>query len=299
MNDSLVIKAFLKSWGAADTYNFFPGPQPVSIERKHFGVLRNNAYVVCEKTDGIRYALFCKIINGTKVVALINRALRVKHVSLVGVPKKAYLGTIVDGELVDDKFIVYDGIEIYGQDIKKMDLECRLTHINRFVTGTIRQPKTDSFEVSLKVFSPLHSIKSYIDNVVPNLKHKTDGFIFTPVMSPVRIGTHETMFKWKPRDKNTIDFKFKKSPSGKTWILYIQEKGMPFVEAEIDCDQVELPDIKEDDIVECQYMQTEYPMRWKPIHIRTDKMHPNNRRTYFNTLLNISENIQFQEFFNL
>ena len=36
-------------WGSKD---YFPGPQPISIERKHFPILKGAEYVVCEKTDG-------------------------------------------------------------------------------------------------------------------------------------------------------------------------------------------------------------------------------------------------------
>jgi len=45
-------------------------------------------------------------------------------------------------------------------------------------------------------------------------------------------------------------------------------------------------------IVECQY----YQGAWFPVNLRTDKTHPNNRRTYYNTLTNIKEDIQWQEF---
>ena len=40
-----------ESWGTKGK-GIFPGCQPISIERKHFGILSNNDYVVCEKTDG-------------------------------------------------------------------------------------------------------------------------------------------------------------------------------------------------------------------------------------------------------
>ena len=43
-------------WESSDP-NWFPGPQPISIERKHFRVLKSQPYVVCEKTDGVRHML--------------------------------------------------------------------------------------------------------------------------------------------------------------------------------------------------------------------------------------------------
>ena len=45
--------SFMESiWGTKK--GIFPGCQPISIERQHFGILSKNDYVVCEKTDGTR-----------------------------------------------------------------------------------------------------------------------------------------------------------------------------------------------------------------------------------------------------
>ena len=38
---------------------------------------------------------------------------------------------------------------------------------------------------------------------------------------------------------------------------------------------------------------------WQPIALRADKNHPNNRRTFYNTLTNIKEDIQWEEFCTL
>jgi len=79
----------------------------------------------------------------------------------------------------------------------------------------------------------------------------------------------------------------------------VQEKGNLIFESEVFSHQVEDVELKEDTIVECQYIHWEWPRWWKPISIRTDKVHPNNRRTFYRTLTNISENIELKEFAHL
>ena len=96
---------FLHSvWGTLKSGNefppIFPGPQPISIERKHFELLKKNTYAVCEKTDGIRHVCMCFMFGDKKMCVLVNRALDVYLLPL-NMPRKSYeYGTTVDGELV-------------------------------------------------------------------------------------------------------------------------------------------------------------------------------------------------------
>jgi hypothetical protein len=113
----------------------------------------------------------------------------------------------------------------------------------------------------------------------------TDGLVFTPVPDPIRMGTHETLFKWKPRDRITIDFLVRNGRE-----LFVQDRGTEYKEAELHRGQGSpYPD---GSILECGYGD----LGWEVEKIRTDKTYPNNRRTYFRTLVNIRENIQLAEF---
>tara|TARA_B100000795_G_C22439815_1_gene301417 strand:+ start:97 stop:570 length:474 start_codon:yes stop_codon:yes gene_type:complete len=146
----------------------------------------------------------------------------------------------------------------------------------------------------------------FMDEYLPKINQKIDGLVFTPVNEPIRIGTHETMFKWKPKEKNTVDFLMKREPSRETpgfkegvpaWRLYVQEKGKMYFESEIPHNRIEdKPWFEDGAIVECMYVTWEEPMWWKPLKRRTDKTHPNNRRTFYRTIVNIKENIQIKEF---
>lgn len=288
-----ILMFFHASWGSKPG-PYFPGPQPVSIERKHFPFLKNGHYLVCEKSDGVRYCMVCKTYGKEKVVCLINRSLQILLVR-IEISKNVLQGTVMDGELLEDKrFIVYDCVMFAGQDTKAISFAHRLKYVERFVSGIIKM-KTDTIKVKTKVFYPLRDILRYQNEVLVNVDYKTDGFVFTPINAPVKIGTHNLMFKWKPQYKNTIDFQFK-SKDDKTWAMYIQERGRLIYESEIAKDSVKIEEeIKEDSIVECEYMGT----YWSPILIRTDKTYPNGRKTFYNTLNNIREDIQVYEFHEL
>lgn len=245
----------------------FPGPQPVSIERRNFAQLRAKPYLYCEKTDGTRYVLVCE----TDKAVLLDRALK-RIPAGVRIPHN----TMLDGELVKTKegkniFLVFDAFKLRGVDVTQENLTQRLKLAQELVKSIIKV-KTAPFEIRVKnMYSSVAAMPP-----METLQWETDGVVMTPVNEPVRHGTHETMFKWKPMDRITIDFLYKDSE------LWIQNRR-----------QVELSEpwpFKNGDIVECGYSNG-----WFPIKARTDKRHPNNARTFDRTLVNLREAIRFSE----
>ena len=287
---------FLHTTWNSSNKNYFPGPQPVSIERKHFGILKRNDYVVCEKTDGIRHALVAIMYNDKKMCVLIDRSQEMYLLPL-NLPKPMFTGTVFDGELVKTEtgwqFLVYDCLVVSNKLVGHLPLTKRIEEATGPVAGIMKMAK-DPLKVKVKTFWPLSQFSSFMEQKFP---YETDGIVLTPVNEPVRIGTHETLFKWKPRDTNTIDFQMKWR--GDKWGMYVQEKGQLIFESELLTSQCGEFEIKENMIMECQYVHWEAPRWWKPVNIRTDKTHPNNRRTFYRTLVNIAEDIQLSEFSNL
>ena len=263
----------LNSWGG--NCQRFPGPQPISIERRHFAMLERQPYFVCEKTDGTRH-LLASFADG---VFIVNRAFVAQQVK-IRVPKD----TLLDGELVSTKegtqlFMVYDAIRVKGEDLMNKTLDARLDAIRKV---KIIKTAGAEFEIRVKTMWPLSAIATMTP--LDKFEYETDGLVFTPVNEPVRTGTHETMFKWKPRDRITIDFAIM---GGRN--LYIQDKGIPYLEAELH-KKVDVPD---GTIVECGYG----PTGWFIEKIRSDKTYANNRRTYFRTVINMKEAIELKEFY--
>lgn len=268
-------------WKSTDKKRF-PGPQPVSIERRHFPLLSQQPYVVCEKTDGTRYMLACP--PGSKDSYLVNRNFETKTVSFAGFPKD----TILDGELVTTKdkrelFMVHDAMRVKGVDLMSEPLSTRLGFAIAAVKNIIKSRK-DPFEIRVKTMIPLSDISSL--PALDSFEYETDGIVMTPVNEPVRTGTHETMFKWKPHHRITVDFQIKNGNE-----LWVQDRGQPFFEANLHNQNARL-DIKNGAIVECGYGE----LGWFVEKVRTDKNYPNNRRTYYNTCTNLRENIKLSEF---
>ena len=296
-----VVQFIHAKWGSKE---YFPGPQPISIEHKHFPVLKGAEYLVCEKTDGERYMMVALTYEGKRKCVFVNRAFNMFEVP-INLKKSAYDGTILDGELYEDTLMVYDAVWVNGESVWNRNLNERLDAA-RSVMKSIIYMKSDQYRLKCKTFHQMRDFGKFMDEYLPTVQQKIDGLVFTPVNEHIRIGTHETMFKWKPQEKNTVDFLMKREPSRETpgfkpgapaWRLYVQEKGKLFFESEIPFNRMDdEPWFEDGAIVECKYITWESPMWWRPIKRRTDKTYPNNRRTFYRTIVNIKENIQMKEF---
>jgi hypothetical protein len=237
-------------------------------------LLKRQPYFVCEKTDGVRQFL----ISNAEGAFIVNRAFQVEPVK-IRIPKD----TLLDGELVKLKnqkmaFVVHDAVLIKGENVMSLPLDQRLEKA-RGVTKGIIKTATAPFEVRVKKMYRLFEVP------IPDLNsfdYETDGIVMTPIREPIRMGTHETMFKWKPRERITIDFQLQNGIE-----LFVQDRGELYKEAELHV----RPNLPDGTIVECGYGD----MGWFVEKVRTDKTHANNRRTYFRTCVNLRENIQLEE----
>jgi hypothetical protein len=266
MIDQEVKEFIFRTW-ASNNVDRFPGPQPISLERKHLTYIAKEKYFVCEKTDGVRHFLVCFTDSqARKICGLVNRKMEFTLYSLT-VPRD----TLLDGELLDGVFIVHDAVCIKGENLMSEPLTTRLEKAREMIKFIVPTPK---LTVQCKTMIPVHRVLEIVMD-----PKKMDGLIFTPCNEPIRMGTHRTMFKWKPIENITIDFWVSESAH-----LCIQNNGR--MNAVQKC-----PGAPRDSILECYFSGEE----WKPLKIREDKNHPNNKMTYERTMVNIKENIQFCE----
>jgi hypothetical protein len=283
-------------WNVSQNTKYFPGPQPVSIERKDFAVLRTNDYWVSYKSDGLRYIMVFVKVDMNNYCIMINRKmdmylLRVRTANVV------FDGTVLDGELVrthDNRYeyVVYDATIVCGRSVIDQPLSARL---EAAVTVCAHMQRSD-IPMHVKMFYPLRDFEDYVKHVVSEINHKIDGYIFTPEHCSVSSGTNYKMFKWKEQMKNTVDFHVEYHRRQQRYMLRLS-KGHSLIETQdtlAHVDRLLATLIKRGPcIVECRYVG---PSEWTPVLIREDKAHPNNYLTYTKTMYNIDENIQMEEF---
>eukprot|EP00397_Hematodinium_sp_SG-2012_P041029 GEMP01045096.1.p1 GENE.GEMP01045096.1~~GEMP01045096.1.p1 ORF type:complete len:316 (+),score=77.92 GEMP01045096.1:26-973(+) len=192
-------------WG--DVNKRFPGTQPVSLRRKDLSALRKRAddYAVCEKTDGER----CFFYATGSAAFFIDRKGAAQKVIIPPLKTRGALGnadaqaTLLDGEWVGDAFLIFDAVAVQGRDVSHLPLDQRLSYALDFILCN----KDSPLRLSMKDFFSLKHLEFVWREICPRLPHECDGLIFTPISEPYKAGTSDTLFKWKPGDYNTVDFK--------------------------------------------------------------------------------------------
>jgi mRNA guanylyltransferase len=311
----------------------FPGAHPVSLTREFLmKTLRPQAdrYVVCEKTDGIRYLLL--LLN--KESYLVDRKYtftRIEHKFPLprGEKKKGYFHheTLLDGELVVDRlpdgtrkvtYLAYDILAENSVALLDLNLEDRLLAAqSRVISPHIefKQMKGMSFtfDIALKQMYKCRNVKFVLNYVFPRLRHGNDGLIFTPIDEPYKAGTDEALFKWKPPELNSVDFEL--SEKRGHYLLNIYDHNTPIFHS-----WVTLPEHFEDVlakhplpcIVECvhdpnievfvpdteswQFQKgTTVTGGWKIIRVRDDKNRPNEKSTLDKIMISIRDRLMKED----
>jgi mRNA guanylyltransferase len=294
--------------------DFFPGPQPVSLERRDLSKLTEFDYLVCVKSDGMRFLM---VIWSGKTY-MVDRAFKFYEVvqnfdekSLYPDGVKNMCGGIFDGELIRNRqgrwqFVVHDCICMANTDVSQCMFPERYSQVTRLVEE-FWVAKGSEFRISEKQFFTFRQLRM-LERLIEEekLDHKTDGLIFTPKNRKVGTQTQYDLFKWKPRNLHTFDFKIIKTPNG--IIAYVNKNGqhIPYASVEskskeekifLDGLKENCPEFNNGNIVECEY--DEVADTYRPVKIRLDKTHPNSLFTVRKTLGNIKESITVGELIDL
>ena len=131
---------FLKQlWQLPRNTHHIPVPNPVSMLRRDISKLHKQPYFVSAKLDGIRFLLLIGMTEAghNQYSYMIDRAYHMYKVntSVSGAKDmgKCAMGTLVDGELVQDHegrlhFVGFDVVAAYGEDCTSWRYEIRQHH---------------------------------------------------------------------------------------------------------------------------------------------------------------------------
>ncbi|MCJ1286325.1 Dcp1p-Dcp2p decapping enzyme complex alpha subunit [Xylographa opegraphella] len=206
----------------------FPGAQPVSFAARHLLELQKQDYYVCEKSDGIRCLMYLTNDGPWEVTYLIDRKNDYYHVQGLHFPvpddeKLFHMGTLVDGELVNDtegngsiqlRYLVFDCMVLDGSSLMHRTLDKRLAYFQNKVHKPYKSLYTKypeeiqylPFIVEAKKMEFSYGIEMMFREILPGLPHGNDGLIFTCRNSPYKPGTDPHILKWKKETENSVDF---------------------------------------------------------------------------------------------
>ena len=291
-DDKTIIEKLNECWTNSNSKHlFFPGPQPISIERKHIQHMKNspNDYLCGVKNDGIRYMICCtKDQKNRNIFSIFNRNFSQKLLKIKA-KREIFDGTLIDSEYIEDTntFILFDCIMINGFIVSHLSFSERMTYLKTFLSAF----ETTDYNFIIKEFTPFSEFKHLVQHQTQQLK--SDGYVFMPNKSPICIGTHNLFFKWKQVLDNTVDFAI--NPLGN---LYLINKGN-FVKTRNKLEHIpkyimDMP--VENMIVECKCIDLDKKI-WLPLSVRKDKNIPNSTYVYKKTIQNIKDDININEFF--
>ncbi|XP_030382196.1 mRNA-capping enzyme [Scaptodrosophila lebanonensis] len=287
----------------------FPGAQPISMDRHNIKRLHEMPYRVSWKADGTRYMM---LINKRDEIFFFDRnhsCFQVEGITFVRLNNlnEHLENTLLDGEMVLDKvgdsytprYLVYDIVRLNNHDVSQTHFfPNRLNYIKKEVIEPRYQAMKhgiinrglEPFSVRNKDFWEINVTASLLgEKFSRSLAHEPDGLIFQPSQQPYKAGVCSDVFKWKPHELNSVDFRLKiitESGEGlltkKVGFLYVGGHDVPFGHL-----QKLTKDIRELDnkIVECTM---NLRGNWEFMRERTDKKLPNS----YNTAMAVVESIK-------
>lgn len=276
----------------------YPGPQPVSIDRSHFDVVRQHRYAIAPKTDGVRACLMVTDIDDVHTVTVWDRTLTVPYgVSIHNVPRVMYqVGTVLDGEIVWDRvrsrwtYMVFDCFILNGLPQFHKNFWERLRCVSVTLSSAYTETHSDTLSVMVKPFTSLHEAPHPgHQGQIETAAFPSDGWILMPVDMAIVFGHHSTFFKLKTC--HSVDFVIRKDG-----VFVFNTDTKRLVKAGVCRDAPATVD--DGAIIECELdVWHAQPTKrvWRYLATRTDKSKSNTLFVLNKTLLNMEEKLGYAD----
>ena len=246
----------------------------------------NNPHIICLKSTGAPYLLFCTQINGRNYSLLIDKKVKVGYdypkifVTHYKFNNEIFDGTLFETELLRDKqnnWCLLIG-DIYFYKSQNCNHRVIMDRMNIIHTCLSTEYNPDSFKdicpIQVKKYFD-YSDKEYIfKTFIPKLNYKTRGLYFVPIKpsySKILYMFKEGDLDNKIEKKNTLYFLIQKTLKRDVYDLYLQGKNnivkqgiacIPTLQCSLMVREL-FNNFSEDIIVECKY--NEKFKKWQPL----------------------------------
>lgn len=178
-------------------------------------------YGVTDKADGIRNFLY---VHTDGEFYLIDNNKKITKCNIVSTK---WASSLIEGEYMEsiNKFYAYDMLFEKENDIRNKHLhkkigDCRLSYLSSFIKDLENNTFTEKSETSMIIKNKIYKFSTGNDifekaNSIwckrSSYEYNIDGLIFIPYDTgyPLKSGTWNRLFKWKPEELNSIDFLIK------------------------------------------------------------------------------------------
>ena len=254
----------------------------------------NNPHIICLKSSGTPYLLYCTQINGVNYTFLIDKKIKVGYdypkifVTPYQFDSSLFTGTLFETELLRTKgnqwfLLIGDMYYCKSQNFKNKIIMDRMSCIHDIFDT---QYNSDSFcdvcPIKIKRYFD-YSEKDYLMNeFIPHLDYGTRGFYFVPLKCSyskiLYLFKDGEMKKPKQEKKTTLNFMVQKTLKRDVYELYLQgdnnivKQGIACV-PNLKCSQM-LRDLfnefTDEIIVECKY-NLKFK-KWEPLQKTNESM---------------------------
>jgi len=248
----------------------------------------NNPHLICLKTSGTPYLLFCTQINDINYCFLIDKKVKdgyeypkifIVHYRF---SPELFQGTLFETELIRDKnnewsLLLGDIYHNSGSSLKNVQIHDRMNQCidimeNKYITDSF----CDICPISIKKYFDLNQIRSIFTEFIPKLPYRIRGFYFVPLKTSyskiLYIFKEDDYKKVNTSNKKYVSFRLIQTVKPDVYELYLfnEQKTniMKHSYASIPDTQTskwvkELCENKDECIVECKF-NTMF-QKWVPI----------------------------------
>ena len=284
----------------------FPGPLPITIERRHTARIRSGGFMMTPKADGTRVLLILVryfIENDWRKMSMLLHRDGTVHLVMINLADRLYEnnGSIFDAEIITHRggngmlLVLFDCYAFCGISISHQNLQTRLSRIERTLNEFYNCGEHDSVRIMHKPYYTMN--KDNLPDALAfmsgqhYLEYNTDGIVLVHNGPMNKCGTNDDQFKMK--SNHTLDLILVED-DGCLYLASLDEADDSYVVKQ-EVHQSEMPDgATAGCVMECGVTLDEGMIIYRPYYIRTDKTAPNVERVIERTLQTIRDGITLE-----